>query len=1104
MFWRFGFHNGSAIDSLLDKEDVSLEAILDEDDLLQECKSQNTRLIDYFQLVDVLQRLFGYVTGQIEGEEKQRFKYPYVATEVLCSEIWSIVETCIREQNQLLVPFWETVLDRSAEDMKTQMVMASHFAKIISVFLSKKPAEMLSFIQDQPSVVEKFLRHIETPAFVDLLIRIIQLDEHPEGAGVLEWLSSQNFIGRLLDLLAPHHTSDVHTVVAELIKTIITMATPSPGAGISDGHQNGPASNRFARELAQKDSVMKLMSYILYDFGPGRNVLPEDGESGTTEDLDHSSSDQPPLPTLESATSSVTQSISIIIELIRKNNSDYFEPYLFHSVRNRLIQIQQHLHMYTNDGREELEHAMQEMVDRMGVVHFGPLLEIMCDRMGELQELLKSPRSLTGPLSTTVGEIMPLTLERYRICELFAELLHCSNMSMLNRPPEYNRLYDAQGRLQGGLAALEGLAQVIASNQPGDRDRGVSETIQEDEVEPALELPVHGASRSSPIFSSDEDISSDDGPGSSDEDAMEEIAMFDEPQSMSPPAQEPIPLPSPHSPETRSLQQDKIPPGSSPLTRTPSRSGEGSPVQARGSRRSSRRTLSNILDTSLYIGEQLKRRLIDKKILPTFLGLFFEFPWNNFLHSAVYDLIHQILTGNVVSGNNRELAIALFRDARLIHRIVEGQRQNDSEIAKPKGVRLGYMGHLTLISEDVIAALERYPTDLRDILLQYAPVPEWDEYVSGRYNETKRRDSSLLGGGKPALVGSTQRAWQVIVEDGEFAGGPGGAAGPNPGFGGPGVGTSVGLGGAGALRSAGKTVLSENGIKGEFKRAPTGHPLRAMANTADFGSLPGPARFDEDEDEDTDTGGSAPRFATYLAQEMQNHSSFGSSSSDSDEEEGGWLSHSQFALGPGHPHPPVSVSSASMRHIGGMDSLSSGERRHPLRSGGSEFDDAFDPLSAAGMHAHTDTMGPHDPFNSSDDDFGPFADTNAASGDDPFTFSSSFSDEMEDGSFDSFGEFGEFQNTSIDVDDAASPGSSGSSGSGGGTSVGGARDTVSRGTGVLGELDLSAVGGPSGGPGLRGGGADSDLTPTTTGSWTFEGDADVSEDGRSPSPSDGT
>lgn len=70
---RFGF-NASTIDSLLDKEDISLEAILDEDELLQECKAQNTRLINYFSRVDVLKRLLGYVTGQIEGEGKGGFK----------------------------------------------------------------------------------------------------------------------------------------------------------------------------------------------------------------------------------------------------------------------------------------------------------------------------------------------------------------------------------------------------------------------------------------------------------------------------------------------------------------------------------------------------------------------------------------------------------------------------------------------------------------------------------------------------------------------------------------------------------------------------------------------------------------------------------------------------------------------------------------------------------------------------------------------------------------------------------------------------------------------------------------------------------------------
>ena len=40
--------------------------------------------------------------------------------------------------------------------------------------------------------------------------------------------------------------------------------------------------------------------------------------------------------------------------------------------------------------------------------------------------------------------------------------------------------------------------------------------------------------------------------------------------------------------------------------------------------------------------------------------------------------------------------------------------------------------------------------------------------------------------------------------------------------------------------------------------------------------------------------------------------------------------------------------------------------------------------------------------------FGPFPDSDST-GSDPFTFTTSFSDEMDDGSFDTFGDFGDFQ-----------------------------------------------------------------------------------------------
>jgi hypothetical protein len=46
MYWRFGHQNTSVIDHLLESGNVSLEELLEQDDLIQECKGQNPRLIE--------------------------------------------------------------------------------------------------------------------------------------------------------------------------------------------------------------------------------------------------------------------------------------------------------------------------------------------------------------------------------------------------------------------------------------------------------------------------------------------------------------------------------------------------------------------------------------------------------------------------------------------------------------------------------------------------------------------------------------------------------------------------------------------------------------------------------------------------------------------------------------------------------------------------------------------------------------------------------------------------------------------------------------------------------------------------------------------------
>jgi len=48
MFWRFGFHTQSTLDVLLEKEGVTLQEVLDDEDLLQELKTPNRKLLELY------------------------------------------------------------------------------------------------------------------------------------------------------------------------------------------------------------------------------------------------------------------------------------------------------------------------------------------------------------------------------------------------------------------------------------------------------------------------------------------------------------------------------------------------------------------------------------------------------------------------------------------------------------------------------------------------------------------------------------------------------------------------------------------------------------------------------------------------------------------------------------------------------------------------------------------------------------------------------------------------------------------------------------------------------------------------------------------------
>ena len=92
-FWKtFGFHNVSAIDSLLDRENFTLEDLFEEEELLSECKGQNQKLLDFILQPETLSHLMDYLSNEPPCDVQ---KYPYLACEILCMEVWDICEVSL-------------------------------------------------------------------------------------------------------------------------------------------------------------------------------------------------------------------------------------------------------------------------------------------------------------------------------------------------------------------------------------------------------------------------------------------------------------------------------------------------------------------------------------------------------------------------------------------------------------------------------------------------------------------------------------------------------------------------------------------------------------------------------------------------------------------------------------------------------------------------------------------------------------------------------------------------------------------------------------------------------------------------------------------------
>ncbi|PWZ16765.1 Serine/threonine-protein phosphatase 6 regulatory subunit 2 [Zea mays] len=185
MFWRMtGLSAASPVDTILDKENFTLEELLDEDEIIQECKALNTRLINLF---------------------------PFIACEIFTCEIDIILRTLVED-----VELMDLLFSFIKPDHPHSTLLAGYFSK------------------EHPDIVVQLVDLIGITSIMEVLVRLIGADEtiYLNFADTLHWLENTDVLEMIVDKFSSSDSPEVHANAAEILSAVTRCAPPALAAKI--------------------------------------------------------------------------------------------------------------------------------------------------------------------------------------------------------------------------------------------------------------------------------------------------------------------------------------------------------------------------------------------------------------------------------------------------------------------------------------------------------------------------------------------------------------------------------------------------------------------------------------------------------------------------------------------------------------------------------------------------------------------------------------------------------------------------------------------------------------------------------------------------------
>ncbi|XP_055690524.1 serine/threonine-protein phosphatase 6 regulatory subunit 3-B [Lutzomyia longipalpis] len=381
MYWDGSYTPSQHFEALLNRKNLTLLEILEDQDILQECRTQNPKLVQFLNRPDILEELVTLITTEppTDVAESERFKHSNLACEILTSDMPSLNQSLVADPVilQKLYSFLE-------QKPPLNPLLMSFFCKTFGMLIDRKQHQdwfayqyvcitVLDFIKSRTDFLGTILQHMGTPVIMDLLLYIIMNTQGPElRQSLLEWFNQQKLIERLIGALGMVGDREKHENIAQFVVEYIREGRRKRQSEKEEGNQVD-----LLLETLEDEKTTELLLRTILD-GENQN----DGN--------------------------IVAGITIILALIE--------------------------YLATNELSDDS--AVQYLVNKEKEHHsivVGKILGVLKGHIGKFHDLLLKPPDMSPMLQEANVSILPaFGNTRLQICCLFTVLIETQDSDIIN------------------------------------------------------------------------------------------------------------------------------------------------------------------------------------------------------------------------------------------------------------------------------------------------------------------------------------------------------------------------------------------------------------------------------------------------------------------------------------------------------------------------------------------------------------------------------------------------------------------------------------------------------------------------------------------------